>query len=283
MGRFALPRLLKRGYSVTAVSRAAEKMTAGLTGEVGWTTLKGIAEALDDDQLPYQLLSCGPVALADEILRICTASGFRFRSAVVVSTSSVWVKSDSSDSAERMQMEQISAVEGRLIDQATRYGIDLALLRPTLIYGCGLDQNISRVYRWLRRFGRFPVAGQAQGRRQPLHADDLAEVAVALLERQWNGLLESAVCGGTTLSYQEMIDRVAHAAGRRRGAFPVAPAFLAGLAGLMDRVLPGHHSRRAMVRRQAADLVFDDSTIRTLTQSTARPFRPDSTDFRLPT
>jgi nucleoside-diphosphate-sugar epimerase len=59
----------------------------------------------------------------------------------------------------------------------------LTLLRPTLIYGCGLDQNISRLARIIRLCRCMLVAGQARGLRQPVHADDLAALAVAALAR----------------------------------------------------------------------------------------------------
>ena len=51
------------------------------------------------------------------------------------------------------------------------------LLRPTLIYGLGLDRNVTAAARFIRRWHFFPLGGPGPGLRQPVHADDLAAAA----------------------------------------------------------------------------------------------------------
>ena len=59
--------------------------------------------------------------------------------------------------------------------------VQWVILRPTLIYGYGQDKNVSEIARFVRRFGFFPLIGKAQGLRQPVHADDVAEACKAAL------------------------------------------------------------------------------------------------------
>jgi nucleoside-diphosphate-sugar epimerase len=191
-------------------------------------------------------------------------------------------KADSPSEVERAGIRAIREAESDLRRRCERSNTPLAILRPTLIYGCGLDDNVSRIHRWIRRFGFFPVAGDAQGLRQPLHADDLAEVSVALLATDFGRYFESPVCGASTLSFDEMVARVGAAAGSDHRGLRVPMALLSGTAWLTDVILRGPHSRREMVRRQARDLVFDDSRLRTMTGVAAREFAPVARDFTLP-
>ena len=84
----------------------------------------------------------------------------------------------------------------------------LLLLRPTLIYGCGMDRNVSVLAGLAQRFGVVPLAGQAAGLRQPVHADDLARAAFDALGAVATHGRAYALPGGETLPYREMVARV---------------------------------------------------------------------------
>ena len=51
-----------------------------------------------------------------------------------------------------------------------------------MIYGQGLDRNVSRAVKFIERFGIYPATLHADGLRQLVHADDLAVAALAILE-----------------------------------------------------------------------------------------------------
>ena len=92
---------------------------------------------------------------------------------VVFSTTSTLTKQTSRDRHERAQIEAIAADERVLNDLCLERGIDLVLLRPTLVYGCGLDRNVSLLLKLGERSGFIPLSSQADGLRQPVHAEDL--------------------------------------------------------------------------------------------------------------
>ena len=99
-------------------------------------------------------------------------------------------------------------------------GVDWVILRPTLIYGLGQDKNISEIVRLIRRFGFFPLVGQAKGLRQPVHAEDVATACLSALEKTDVVNRAYNLSGGETLSYREMINRVFTALGRRPRLIP---------------------------------------------------------------
>ncbi|HMB60907.1 MAG TPA: hypothetical protein VKN35_13420, partial [Xanthomonadales bacterium] len=204
------------------------------------------------------------------------------RRVVCISSSSVYSKSDSGNQAERALISDIHKSEQSLAEQCIRRDIRLLLLRPTLIYGCGLDQNISRIARLVQRFRFFPVAGKASGLRQPIHAEDLAELGLAAIKSESLSSMESPVGGGSVMSYRQMVEKVFIALGLTPRILSFPPALLAPLANLAA-LLPGSGGLNAeFVYRQNRDLVFDDSAIRRALAFSTRPFAPTSADFEIP-
>ena len=53
-----------------------------------------------------------------------------------------------------------------------------------MVYGCGMDKNIFSVAGFIRRFGCFIMAGEGNGCRQPVHADDLADACLKALHNE---------------------------------------------------------------------------------------------------
>jgi nucleoside-diphosphate-sugar epimerase len=287
LGVFLIPRLLRERYRVLAVSRkaaAGNKPDANPDANPVWLqpgdlTYPGRGESsrFSADTIEF-LVSCGPLELTISAVSSCA----RLRRIVLFSTSSVYVKTASRDSAEREQMAGILQRENILKVLCDRAKIDLVILRPTMIYGCGLDQNISRLARWIRRFGWLPVAGQASGLRQPVHADDLAALAVEALRAPGRLALDSPACGGDTLSYREMVERIFDGLSRPRRLLSLPPGVLSLALGLSARIGLGKNVNREMVARQNVDLVFDDRAIRQALGYQPRPFRPGPADYEVP-
>lgn len=116
-----------------------------------------------------------------------------------------------------------------------------AILRPTMIYGHAADGNLSRLVRWLRRLPVLPRLGTGRALQQPIHVDDLARLAAALVTGDWpaEGIL--SVGGPDRLSHRALLAAVAKAAGAERPALPVpmGPVSLGvGLAARLGLTLP---------------------------------------------
>jgi len=271
IGVYLIPRLISAGFRVYAVSRKGRPTGHPDIDSLEW--LSSVAEIQTDEGYEY-LVSAGPMELAQGILN----SGKKFLSAIIFSSSSVLIKQESADPAERNQIKNMLRIESALESIAANRSMRLVILRPTMIYGCGLDTNISRLAAWIRRFGFIPVSGKANGLRQPVHADDLAAVAVTALQSTKALPGSLLLAGGSTLSYAEMVSRIFSALGK-----PVRLLHLPQwLFILLVRLRPGSDINSEMVRRQGDDLVFDDRQARELLAFSPRPFEPSEKDFSLP-
>ncbi len=133
---------------------------------------------------------------------------YGMRRIVVLSSTSRFTKTASSDAAEKATAVRLSEGEERLISWATSKGIEWVILRPTLIYGHGRDKNINEIARFIHRFGFFPLLGKANGLRQPVHVEDVAKACIAALKSPAATNLAYNISGGETLSYREMVSRV---------------------------------------------------------------------------
>lgn len=203
----------------------------------------------------------------------------RPRRIVALSSTSVFTKQDSPDPAERETVERLRGGEKALVEWAEAHGVEWVILRPTLIYGRGLDRNLCEIARLVRRFGFFPLFGKARGLRQPVHVDDVAAAcAAALRNRQVRGRAYN-LSGAEQLAYRDMVSRVFAALGRepRFVRIPL-PLFRAALACL--RFVPRFRKwSPAMAERMNQDMVFDHLEAERDLGFAPRPFRPDEGDM----
>ncbi len=275
IGVFAIPRLIEAGFHVLALSRKGKPEGFPAYDQVEW--LNEVESVKASESCQY-LLSAGPMQLAQKFL----AAGEEFRSAVVFSSSSVETKRASDNPVEREQIRDMLALESELQLSAKTGGLKLVIFRPTLIYGCGLDSNISQLAKWIRRFGFMPVNGKATGLRQPVHADDLAEAATSALLSKLNLPPMLYLRGGDTLCYSEMISRIFPAVAKPTRILRLPQWLFMMLVKLAKIFASGGSVNEEMVRRQLNDLVFDDSQARELLGYDPRPFAPQGKDFSLP-
>jgi len=270
IGCYLLPALLRAGYRVTAVSRHARPPWIAAHPALDWR-VADLAHGCPTP-VPERMISAAPLSLAVELL----AAGACGRRLVAFSSTSVLSKLDSADARERRQVLALRQAETRLLELQS----NALVLRPTLIYGAGLDRNLSRVAAWVRRLGVVPVARPGTGLRQPVHAADLANLAVSQLESGATGAW--LLGGGSRLSYRAMLEAVFRACGRRPRLLPVEPASAARWWWLLGR-LPGSAGLSPeMLQRQNRDLLFDDSAARERLGWSPRAFNLDGVPLRPP-
>jgi nucleoside-diphosphate-sugar epimerase len=276
IGVFLLPLLDAAGFRVLALSRRVESGVVEVMPGIHWAHPDRWADYKDETIRGF--ISCGPLERAAGWVGDLVS----LEKIVAFSSSSVLSKRLSPDALERRKMEELSQAETMLKSVCRERDLSLLLLRPTLIWGCGRDSNVSMLAAIGRRLRFIPVASGAGGMRQPVHAGDLAALAVKALAEDRPFWLESPVAGGTTLSYGEMVNRIAIACGRGVRSVSLAPALLSVLVGLAGCVPGMRGLNREMVTRQSRDLVFDDSGLREQFDWRPRPFAPAPVDFEIP-
>ncbi len=249
IGRFLLPRLGAAGTSVVALSRVPREPLAGVRWVVGDLTQPA---TLSDLGPVEQVFSLSPIWLLPESLEALLGLGMR--RLVAFSSTSLMTKQASASDYERGVAAALAEGEVGVERFCAAHGVGYTLLRPTLIYAEGQDGNVSRLAALIRRFGVLPLPGEGRGRRQPVHADDLAAVSLSAMARPASNRAY-AVPGGETLTYRAMVERIFEGLGRRP-LIVTLPAPLVRLGYTMARpLLPG--STGQMVDRIAEDLVFD--------------------------
>ncbi len=254
VGRYLLPRLRAAGYDVVALGRhpAPPWLPAGVRWQVA-----DIAEglAIADGVRRPALVHAAPLWLAPRVISDLVPAGVR--RVVAFGSTSRFTKLSSPDADERALALRLAEAESALERACSAAGAAWTILRPTLIYGGGFDRNVSTIAAFARRFRFFPVVGGGRGRRQPVHADDLALACLSALERATADGRAYDLGGGSTLSYREMVTAIFEGLGRPPRIVDVPlPLARAGLRAL--RLLPGlRHLRAAMADRAGEDLCFD--------------------------
>ena len=200
IGAALLARLRGEDWQVLALSREARAEAPGLRWlRGGFPQLPALPEQVD------AIFSCGPLdafaqwyAAAD----ICSARVIAFGS------TSVHVKHASGDAGERDVAQRLREAEASLFATAAARGAAVTVLRPTLVYGTWRDATLTRIAKLARRFGRFALPRDANGRRQPVHVDDLATAALAACPAAAAHGRGYDLPGGETLAYSDMVRRV---------------------------------------------------------------------------
>ncbi|MET0220341.1 MAG: NAD-dependent epimerase/dehydratase family protein [Tardiphaga sp.] len=248
VGGYIVEQLVRRGQQPLALSRQPRQSpdAAWLQGDLADPT------ALEIPPVDTIYCTADIGLLADALPLIATPALKRI---VAFTSTSIVTKINSEIAAERELLQRLADGERRLADVCARLGVGWTILRPTVIYAEGRDGNVSRLARLIARFGVLPLMGQGEGRRQPVHAEDLAIGAVAAAGSAAAVNRTYAVPGGEILSYREMAGRIFDAIGKPRRIVSAPPLLWQIAFTLAKPLFP--HANVAMGNRMAKDMVFD--------------------------
>ena len=268
VGRHLVRRLTERGVMGQCLSRRPTAAPREEAREFSWRALSAEGELRVPDAA--DMFSLVPIAALPPLIARMTGG----RRLVALSTASVTYSAGSSDSAERARSDEVRLAEEDVGRLCRERGIAWTILRPTLIYDPGRDRNVSAIAAVARRFGFVPVAWPATGRRQPIHADDVAQAMVAALGAPGAADAILGLPGGETLTYRDMVRRTIQSLGRRPILLylPLGPARLAFRVWL---TLTGAGYSAASLERMNMDLTLDPGPAREVLGMTFQAFRPE--------
>ncbi|HEY6895237.1 MAG TPA: NAD-dependent epimerase/dehydratase family protein [Rhodanobacteraceae bacterium] len=270
IGRFLLPRLLEADQEVVAVSREPRAS--------GHPRLRWIAGNLPSDVAVVPgdatIFSLGPL---DAFAAWFAAHGTRDARVIAIGSRSIETKKDSQDAGEREVALRLARAEAALDASGAR----VTVLRPTLIYGAGLDRSLTPLVAFARRWRVFAYVAGAKGLRQPVHADDLAAACFALARTLPQRRVYD-VGGGERLAFSAMLRRVRASLPFSAIALPVPLGVASAGAGLA-RVSPAFRAASAgALARMQQDLIADHSAAAADFGWSPRAFRPQARDWTPP-
>ena len=108
-------------------------------------------------------------------------------------------------------------------------GLSYPIIRPTVVFGPG-DVLINNIAWFLRKFPVFAVFGAGDYPIQPVHVEDVAELAVSAAQAEGNVALDAV--GPETYTFDEMVRLIAETVGSRARLAHLPPR----LAHLLTRV-----------------------------------------------
>ncbi|RUL62379.1 NAD-dependent epimerase/dehydratase family protein [Dyella dinghuensis] len=267
VGHFLLPMLGTRGENVVAISRSARSPQENATWMTGHLP----------DNMPrvdgISAIFCfGPLqSLAAWLNSVALPLAPRV---IVTSSMSAETKRESEVPAERAMSQLLRDSEQAFADACARHGSEWTVLRPTLVYGIGLDKSLTPIAQRAMRLRVFPLPN-GRGVRQPVHAQDLASAALAALETPASSGKILPIGGGERLPVGEMFARV-------RRSLPVDTLPIPLPAWSLRVARHGVARLRGPLSRLDADLIADNTQVTQLLGVHPRPFRPDAECWRAP-
>lgn len=281
VGAHVLRQLFAAARPAYALTRAGQPPPA-LASMARWHC--GAGYDLDRGLGPWpaaqRLISAGPLTgLANWLERSAPPGLHRL---VALGSTSVATKTSSPDPAERALARRLADAEARVRARCQQLGIAWTLLRPTLIWGDGRDLNLSRLAAQARRHGFIALPSFARGRRQPIHAAEVAQALLRALDAEAAQNREFDLPGGQTLAYDRMARRIAKAVAPPGRVLRVPGWLLRPVLALAPRLRLLPTSTAAMIARSAQDLVFDGEPAWQALAWRPGAFRPRNEDFPQP-
>jgi len=195
-----------------------------------------------DRTAPGIWISFGPIwLLAPFLAQLARDNPERLaglRGLIACSSSSVITKRFAANRFDRELVARLSGAEEQLLATCRRLQVPCRILQPTLIYGkegAYGDRNLSRWLQLMRRFPLLPLPAHT-GLRQPIHASQLASVALQLAcqfaDARWEPQQGERlpVGGDQELTYRAMLEAL------RQALPPGDPARHCLLLRIPDRV-----------------------------------------------
>lgn len=267
-GKFLLRRLAQAGWTGIATSRGAFDAPEGFT-----------AQRLDPNAHGDWLASEGAVVLS--LLPIWALVPLlprleRARALIATSSTSLYGKANSKDAEERAVADRLAKAESAFRIWAETRGACWTILRPTLVYDCLADRNVTRVAAFIKRWRCLPIAKPADGLRQPIHADDVAMAMMKAIDNPAAVNKAFNISGGEILTYRAMAERIFVAMDLTPRFVPLPAQGLRQALWLPSRlgVMKDNGSLAAMFQRMNEHLVFESEQGLLALDYTPRPFAP---------
>ncbi len=269
IGDFLLPLLQKEHHHVYALSRTVQNNTMATWIQTNISQPETIAKSLPEADV---LIHIAPIPLLPPLLKILKQKGIK--RIIAFGSTSMFGKQRSHTPKEQTMVAEFLDAEQAIENNCQREGIHWTIFRPTLIYGCGKDKNITFIAKKMKQYHFFPVVGKACGLRQPVHCEDLAKACVQVLNtpRSYNKAYN--LSGGEILSYRNILQRIMTVEQVRVVLLPMPLPLFRIFIRLANMIPAYRYLTPDMANRINQDLCFDHQQASDDFNYTPRTFQP---------
>ncbi len=201
--------LSDQGFSYFSVSRNSDVSNNAFVSpsSLNWDLERSMPDTLKESLSACDtLIHCAPIWLLPKHLNSLKQLGIK--RLIVFSSTSVLSKQGSVNIEEQKLVSSLADAERAIQEFCAKHTMKLTILRPSMIYGYGRDQNVMQIANFIRKFGFMVLVGKAQGERQPVHAGDLVQVCLSILENPITYGKAYNLAGGEVLTYRRMVERI---------------------------------------------------------------------------
>ena len=189
------------GVDYIAVSRSSSE------GKIPWNLEEAISpQGSQAIERCTSLIHCAPIWLLPDHLPALRSIGIN--RLVIFSSTSVISKKASQSQQEQELVQLLANAEAKISAYCRKHEMHFTIIRPSMIYGYGRDQNVSHIAGFIKKYRVMVLVGRAQGLRQPVHADDLVDAALRLLSLHDNLQETYNLAGKEALTYRQMVERI---------------------------------------------------------------------------
>ncbi len=267
IGHFLLP-MLQNNYNIFVLSREKHE-----DNKINW--IKADISELDEkfiNSLKIDILIyIGSMVYLNDFLK-----KFKYLSRVILfsSTSAITKKDSSVDDEKELSKILLSGEKNAKI-WCDVSSVNLTILRPTLIYGINKDKNITVITNFIKKFKFFPIIGNGNGLRIPVHAYDLANTAYRIIDISSTYGKTYSLTGSETLSYKEMVKRIFISVNQKPIIINI-PEFLFKILLNIIKIMPKYrYLSNGMIDRINQDLCFSIQDAKNDFDYSPYPFIPN--------
>ena len=270
VGDYLIEQLSESSFKCVAVARSN---TPSDNSAVQWLNLEFFTKVRPEDFGEIDTwINLAPIWTTRTLFKVF--GKFNPKKIIALSSTSITGKAESEGKNDQEVVEKLSEGESWVKKFSDVEGRTATIIRPTLIYGGPRNQNINFIQSFVRTLRFFPIIGNGQAKRQPVHAEDVATTCRLLLN---SGMKESKVytiAGGEVLTYRQMVSRVFEISGIKERILSV-PLGVVRIAIQMVNWIPGlRFLDPEMASRMEKDLVHSNSELQSALSVTPRPFQP---------
>ena len=258
VGRPMAEHLAVLGTAVLCVSRSPQvSAQQGLQQGLQWDLQQAASTEIESRLSACEtLIHCAPIWLLP--LHLDTLQQAGVQRLIVFSSTSIISKTNSTDPSEQHLVSQLSSSEQALRAACDNNSMHLTILRPSMIYGYGRDQNVMKIAAFIHRYGFMVLVGRAAGLRQPVHADDLVKAVMQIMDLPSSYARTYNLAGAEQLNYRQMVERIFTALEKPK-RIVCLPLWLYQIALRLAAMLTNFSYSPEMATRMAEDLSYDYS------------------------